>query len=538
VILLVRRGKSLRVEALQLRLKSVLSGSIEYCAYVQNVGWQKWFKDGKIAGTSGESLRIEALCIRLTGYVAKEYDVRYKVHVQNEGWTDWIYDGDVAGTEGKSLRIKAVEVELVKKPEASVSGAAHVQDYGWMRTVRDGAQMGVAGQQKRLEAFNLELCGTMCPDVGNSHIEYAAHVQNVGWQPYVSDGANAGTTGKDLRIEAIKVRLSGPISEKYDVWYRVHIKDYGWLAWAKDDGVAGTTGLSKRVEAMQVELRAKNADAPKNDGQWSLATFGAADVSYSTHIQNIGWQGGQSNGGLSGTTGRSLRVEAFKANVKAEGITGGISYCTHVQDKGWMDAVSDDVVSSTVGASKCVEALKVGLTGDMAKYYDVWYRAYVQEYGWLGWTCDGAIAGSTGIEYGIEAVEVEVLAKGADAPGPTASPYVTRPVSRVYFHNINVVGQPNGFFCGPTSGYMVLSNVGAWRSASGTALSVENVASYMHTRQYGYTSFADRMFEKGMNGWLGRSVYTTYHTELCHGEVLGPEVVFDGLRDVRGRAGA
>jgi hypothetical protein len=203
-----------------------------------------------------------------------------------------------------------------------------------------------------------------------------------------------------------------------------------------------------------------------------------------------------------------------------------------------MDAVSDDVVSSTVGASKCVEALKVGLTGDMAKYYDVWYRAYVQEYGWLGWTCDGAIAGSTGIEYGIEAVEVEVLAKGADAPGPTASPYVTRPVSRVYFHNINVVGQPNGFFCGPTSGYMVLSNVGAWRSASGTALSVENVASYMHTRQYGYTSFADRMFEKGMNGWLGRSVYTTYHTELCHGEVLGPEVVFDGLRDVRGRAGA
>ena len=143
--------------------------------------------------------------------------------MQNEGWTDWVYDGDVAGTEGKSLRIEAVEVELVKKPEASVSGAAHVQDYGWMRAVRDGAQMGVVGQQKRLEAFNLELCGTMCPDAGDSHMEYAAHVQNVGWQPYVSDGANAGTTGEGLRVEAIKIRLSGSISEKYDVWYRVHL---------------------------------------------------------------------------------------------------------------------------------------------------------------------------------------------------------------------------------------------------------------------------------------------------------------------------
>ena len=505
-------GKSLRVEAFQLRLKSALSGSIEYCAHVQNVGWQKWFKDGEIAGTSGESLRIEALCIRLTGDAAKEYDVRYKVHVQNEGWTDWVYDGDVAGTEGKSLRIEAVEVELVKKPEASVSGAAHVQDYGWMRAVRDGAQMGVVGQQKRLEAFNLELCGTMCPDAGDSHIEYAAHVQNVGWQPYVSDGANAGTTGEGLRVEAIKIRLSGSISEKYDVWYRVHIKDYGWLAWTKDDGAAGTTGLSKRVEAIQVELRAKNADAPKNDGQWPLATFGAADVSYRTHVQNIGWQDWQSNGSLSGTTGRSLRVEAFEANVKAEGITGGISYCTHVQDKGWTDSVSDGVVSGTVGSSKRVEALKVWLTGDMAKYYDVWYRAYVQEYGWLGWTCDGAIAGSTGIEYRVEAIEVQVLAKGSDAPGSTSSPYVTQPVRRVYFHNITAVGQPNGFFCGPTSGYMVLSNVGAWRSNSGTPLSIENVASYMRTRSYGYTSFADRMFEKGMNDWLGRNVYTTYHT--------------------------
>ena len=505
-------GKALRVEALQLKLRSDFSGSIEYRAHVQNVGWQAWAKDGEVAGTSGKALRVEALCIRLTGDVAKRYDIRYRVHVQNEGWTEWIYNGDIAGTVGKALRIEAVEVELVQKQEASVTGTAHVQDYGWTKTDRDGAQLGVTGKGKRLEAFNLQLAGTMNPDADGSHIEYCAHVQNVGWQSYVADGANAGTTGKSLRVEAVKIRLSGPIAQKYDVWYRVHVQNYGWLAWAKDDAVAGTTKLGLRVEAMQVVLRAKDAGAPSANGNWSLPSFSAATVSYATHVQNVGWQAWQSNGALSGTTGRSLRVEAFKATVKSDEVTGGISYSTHVEGKGWTAAVADGAVSGTVGAAKRVEALKVTLTGDMAKYYDVWYRAYVQDYGWLGWTKNGAIAGSTGISYRVEALEMQVLAKGAVAPGSTASPYVTKAKARVHFHNIHAVGQPNGFFCGPTSGYMVLSNVGAWRSKSGTALSIENVASYMHTRQYGYTSFANRMFEKGMNAWLGRSVYTTYHT--------------------------
>lgn len=33
----------------------------------------------------------------------------------------------------------------------------------------------------------------------------------------------------------------------------------------------------------------------------------------------------------------------------------------------------------------------------------------------------------------------------------------------------------------------------------------------MRTRAYGYTSFHDRMFQKGMNNWLGRNAYTTIH---------------------------
>lgn len=76
-------------------------------------------------------------------------------------------------------------------------------------------------------------------------------------------------------------------------------------------------------------------------------------------------------------------------------------------------------------------------------------------------------------------------------------------------HNIAWASQPNNYYCGPTAGYMILRNVGANRSASGDSLSINNVARYMETDRYGFTSFNNRKFEQGMNNWIGRSVYTT-----------------------------
>ena len=83
---------------------------------------------------------------------------------------------------------------------------------------------------------------------------------------------------------------------------------------------------------------------------------------------------------------------------------------------------------------------------------------------------------------------------------------------RWYRHNVQWAGQPNNYYCGPTSGYMILGNVGAMHSANGTTLSINNVAKYMKTDFYGYTSFADRCFEKGMDSWLGMDIYSTYPT--------------------------
>ncbi len=90
-------------------------GDVEYQVHVQNIGWQNWVKNGEIAGTTGQSLRVEAIRIKLNGEVAKRYDVFYRTHVQNIGWQNWVKNGEIAGTTGQSLRVEAIQIELVDK---------------------------------------------------------------------------------------------------------------------------------------------------------------------------------------------------------------------------------------------------------------------------------------------------------------------------------------------------------------------------------------------------------------------------------------
>ena len=107
-------GRSLRVEAMHIKLSGA-SGGIQYRTHVQNIGWQGWKKNGAMAGTSGRSLRLEGLQIKLTGNVAKTHDVWYRAHVQNIGWQDWVKNGQTAGSVGKSLRMEAYQIIVLPK---------------------------------------------------------------------------------------------------------------------------------------------------------------------------------------------------------------------------------------------------------------------------------------------------------------------------------------------------------------------------------------------------------------------------------------
>lgn len=109
-------GRGLQVEAMRASVtKSGLTGGLSTKAHVQNIGWKSWVGNGKTAGTTGRSLQMEAVQMKLTGDLAKVYDLYYRAHVQNIGWMDWVKAGGTAGTTGRGLQIEAVKVYVTLK---------------------------------------------------------------------------------------------------------------------------------------------------------------------------------------------------------------------------------------------------------------------------------------------------------------------------------------------------------------------------------------------------------------------------------------
>ena len=129
-------GQSLRLEGMNIKLENQnCSGDIEYRTHIQNIGWEnQWKKNDEMSGTSGRSYRLEAMQIRLTGELAEKYDVYYRVHAQNIGWMSWAKNGEESGTAGHSYRLEGMQIVLVKKGEnppvadpASNTNMAYVQ---------------------------------------------------------------------------------------------------------------------------------------------------------------------------------------------------------------------------------------------------------------------------------------------------------------------------------------------------------------------------------------------------------------------------
>jgi uncharacterized protein YjdB len=79
------------------------------------MGWMDWAADGALSGTTGQSLRLEAIQIELTGDDADLYDVYYQVHAQNFGWLDWAKNGDSSGTAGYGCRLEGIKIVVVPK---------------------------------------------------------------------------------------------------------------------------------------------------------------------------------------------------------------------------------------------------------------------------------------------------------------------------------------------------------------------------------------------------------------------------------------
>ena len=160
-------------------------------------------------------------------------------------------------------------------------------------------------------------------------------------------------------------------------------------------------------------------------GESGSTTFVAPeiDVYYRTHIQNVGWEGTESNiktwkkdGVMSGTSGRALRLEGINIVVTPETacpeLDLGIQYTTHCQDYGWLPWSADGEMNGTEGESKRLEAIEIQLTGAHKDLYDVYYRVHAQDFGWLGWAKNGEPSGTAAKAKRLEGIQIQVVKKG------------------------------------------------------------------------------------------------------------------------------
>ena len=129
--------------------------------------------------------------------------VEYQAHVANIGWQGAVYDNAVAGTIGQSLRMEAATVRLLGAPGVSIGYQAHVAGYGWLPEVYDGQVAGTTGQSRRMEAITIRLINAP----PGMHVCYQAYVAGYGWLGEVCDGQVAGTTGQSIQMEALRVRI-------------------------------------------------------------------------------------------------------------------------------------------------------------------------------------------------------------------------------------------------------------------------------------------------------------------------------------------
>ena len=123
------------------------SHKIGYQAHVQNIGWQKAVYDGEMAGTTGKSLRLEAIKIDFNK------PIYAKAHIANVGWIDYgkINKNTVIGTTGKSNGIEALQLK------GDFKYRVHIEDFGWSNwTKADGIiTLGSVGLSKHLEAIEI-----------------------------------------------------------------------------------------------------------------------------------------------------------------------------------------------------------------------------------------------------------------------------------------------------------------------------------------------------------------------------------------------
>ena len=317
--------------------------TIRYTTHVQTYGWQgdennanKWFANGKMAGTSGKAKRLEGIKIRVYGN--DNLGIQYTTHCQSYGWLPWSANGEMNGTEGEAKRLEAIKIQLTgaDKEKYDVYYRVHAQSYGWLAWAANGAPAGTAGLAKRLEAIQIVIVKK-----GESFDHAIGNIQSARGEAYIASStanANPVVTGEN----------------NVNVEYRTHVQSFGWQGWKYNGVMSGTSGKAKRLEGINIKLTNKPY---------------SGSIVYTTHVQSIGWQGNENNvntwfrdGQMAGTSGRAKRLEAIRIALTGEMAEHyDVYYRVHAQTYGWLAWAKNGEAAGTAGLSKRLEGIQIVL---------------------------------------------------------------------------------------------------------------------------------------------------------------------------------
>ena len=317
--------------------------TIRYTTHVQTYGWQgdennanKWFANGKMAGTSGKAKRLEGIKIRVYGN--DSLGIQYTTHCQSYGWLPWSANGEMNGTEGEAKRLEAIKIQLtgVDKEKYDVYYRVHAQSYGWLAWAANGAPAGTAGLAKRLEAIQIVIVKK-----GESFDHAIGNIQSARGEAYIASStanANPVVTGEN----------------NVNVEYRTHVQSFGWQGWKYNGVMSGTSGKAKRLEEINIKLTNKPY---------------SGSIVYTTHVQSLGWQGNENNvntwfrdGQMAGTSGRAKRLEAIRIALTGEMAEHyDVYYRVHAQTYGWLAWAKNGEAAGTAGLSKRLEGIQIVL---------------------------------------------------------------------------------------------------------------------------------------------------------------------------------
>ena len=144
-------------------------------------------------------------------------------------------------------------------------------------------------------------------------------------------------------------------------------------------------GISKEQFAQDIQNFGK-VEA-KKEPVYTIQSYG--------HVQNFGWIEGEK--GIIGTTGQSLRLEAFDLAVYKDGQALTVTGACHIEDVG--DVVVNGNIFGTAGEKRRLEAVRIDVDAPLE------YRVHVQDIGWQDWTKVGNWAGTKGQSKRIEAIQ-------------------------------------------------------------------------------------------------------------------------------------